>query len=133
MKAYFALPLAAALTLSALPASADEPAGAPSAASPAPTRVRSRAMLGTGAILTVIGGFGLLVATPFTISAATCGTRCGQHDVSLWPMMVAGGVFLSVGVPLIIVGSQKVSDPPPPAARPALLVGPTGAAMRVQF
>ena len=89
-------------------------------------------MLGTGAILTVMGGFALLVATPFTISAATC-TKCGQHDVSLWPMMVVGGVFAAVGIPLIIVGAQKVPAAPPPAPRAALLLGPSAAAMRVQF
>jgi len=84
-----------------------------------------------GGLLMGLSGVALLISTPFTISAATCDDSCGQHDVSLWPMMVASGAVFAGGTAMLVIGLNERA-----AARRgevAVTVGPGHATLSGRF
>jgi hypothetical protein len=103
-----------------------------------PTRRKSNGLFWTGVGLTIAGGLAVLGG------AATLGVCQGEPELcdgeDLPPgsivALVAGGVFLAVGIPFMAVFGQKVDvvpDEPASSGTIEVLVAPSGGAVRVTF
>jgi hypothetical protein len=146
------LALAAPLAFAAGCAEAQRPAGFPSAyagsVTPASWRdpkvgkeTRSSAMVATGTVLISVGATMLPIGTLMAESGAQdCVTDPTGNSFTCTPatsrlsglgVLVAAAGALAVGIPLVVLGAQKVPIEIP--RRAALTVGPAGASFRYDF
>jgi hypothetical protein len=129
--------LEAPSTLPAVGPREDEVRG-PAEPDAAKTKRRSTGMMVTGIVL---GSAGLLASVSGLVVVGVCsrneagesgsvGEDCDDNSVPAGVgIAIAGGVGLAVGIPLIVVGAQKVPAQKA-AAAPRLLVGPRSVALR---
>jgi hypothetical protein len=105
------------------------------------TERRSTGMFVTGIVLIPVGGLAILGAAAAGIAAAAgdvggLDATTSELEVAAIGLGIFGVAALGAGIPLLIIGNQKVpvegsSQPPPPEA--ALHVGPTSASFRMTF
>jgi hypothetical protein len=111
---------------------------------------RSTGMMVTGAILTGVGGLGILIGA---VVVGTATRQCTAYDAGyIGPVdcsdedqqlagaitMIAGGALLAVGIPLLVIGAKKVpvteSEQPTEASlRPTVSLGPGSGRVRWSF
>jgi hypothetical protein len=117
----FFLPFAAAavLTFAAPAASADEPpCVTPCVTEPAPTpmKMRSIPVFATGIFFDVIGGaataggLGVILASHDCGPQVSCSVAGTLVDLVGIAAIAGGAIFLSIGIPLTIVGGKSVPD-----------------------
>jgi hypothetical protein len=123
--------LTSAIVLSTTMAAADE---AP------PSKHRNEAMRISGIVLTSLGAATLVAGVGLTVAPGV--GRCGELGCdSTWAglllLIPASTILAGVGIPLWVVGGQSprrgAAAGMPPAAVPALSVGPRSASLRWTF
>lgn len=129
---------------------AARPFAPPADPAPAAPRIKSKAMVIVGSILSGVGAAGLVgggvmyaqaqgrecVAAPnaFGLDAAFCEMGRSMDEVWATAMMVSGAAHTAVGVPLLAVGARTPrGEEAPPAPTPSLAVGATGATFTLRF
>jgi hypothetical protein len=113
-----------------------------------PTRRRSSALFWTGVGLTIAGGLAVIGGAVTLGLCQNDPTVCDGEDTPPGSIiaLVAGGVFLGVGIPFMVVFGSKVpveadepngdepsGEEPRNEGRVDLLLGPTAGALRVTF
>jgi hypothetical protein len=98
------------------------------------TQRNNTGMMVGGIILSSVGGAGILVALGAGAALSISGGRDNGAGTVAILGLVGGLACGAVGIPLAVIGGKRVpKDPSSAEARPILLVGPEGAAVRVRF
>jgi hypothetical protein len=115
MRAFLSLAAAVMLTSIVSTASAEPTCVTPCAAE-TPTKMRSVPVFVTGVVFDVVGAAALAGGTGVVLASHDCGPEvsCSVSgtvvDLIGIAAMAGGAIFLSIGIPLTVVGAKSVPD-----------------------